>query len=252
MRTRAALAAAVVILWSLSLGSVQSSLAKGKAPTLHLAGAAGFRIAVSGDGWAPRSRVAFSVRAGPWVEGMALQTTAAGTFRIGIRNTELCGGSSFRARDLRGHSAVVYGPALKCPAPFSPPKPVVTVLLGTRLRIETKHSANRARGTVQEIRLLAPGARTETLHLGDALYLWEPGTVRPAFRASANSRYLELIGQGRTPPRACPQVDCEEGYYWEWIAVTTGTTFIDLSPACRESRPACAIPDFAIRVQILG
>jgi hypothetical protein len=90
-----------------------------------------------------------------------------------------------------------------------------------------------------------------TLHVGDELTIWEAGTVRPAFRPQADPAYLALTGQGTTPPRACPQPDCDAGFYWGYVAIRAGQTLVDMSPGCREVTPPCMAPDFAITVKIL-
>jgi hypothetical protein len=88
------------------------------------------------------------------------------------------------------------------------------------------------------------------MKLGDRLYLWEAGTTTPLYTPHTDSTYLTLLEQYRTLPRACPQVDCAEGFAWIWVAIRTGTTIIDLSPACRQSQPPCALPDFGVTVHI--
>jgi hypothetical protein len=88
------------------------------------------------------------------------------------------------------------------------------------------------------------------IRLGDAIYLWEPGTKRPAFIPTAPTRFFAIIGEGKTLPRKCSQIECSAGFFWEWVGVHTGKTEIGMNPKCRYSKPECAIASYAIPVRI--
>lgn len=212
--------------------------AAGSPPDIRLVAAAGHRIAVHGTGWPARGRLILSVRYGGESEGLQLRTTPRGAFTVAVDSIDLCGGVTFIARDLAGHRATVQGPPLKCVSRINPPRPVFTVLLGTKLQ---PHEV-RVRGIT--------GPHNVTLHVGDALYLWIGGTTTPTFMPKAKARYLFPLSMGTTPPRACAQVDCEARFFWRWIALRPGETGIDLSPACRQTTPPCEIPDLLLRVRI--
>jgi hypothetical protein len=103
----------------------------------------------------------------------------------------------------------------------------------------------------QVARIYGIQPRSVTLQDGDELFIWEAGTVRPAFQPHADPAYLAVVGQGTTPPRACPQPGCDAGFYWDYVALRPGTTLVDMSPGCRELTPPCAAPDFALTVKIV-
>jgi hypothetical protein len=100
---------------------------------------------------------------------------------------------------------------------------------------------------------------TVTVHIGQVLYLWEPGVTAPTFQAqvvggtgtATASSPLVLIDAGQTAPKDCAQVDCAAGFYWRWLAVRTGDTGIVLSAACRMAKPPCMLPDFVIAVHVV-
>jgi hypothetical protein len=85
------------------------------------------------------------------------------------------------------------------------------------------------------------------IKMADALYLWEAGTSTPTYQPSAPQAYFQLIGQGITPPRACPQVECAAGHFWEWVGMKIGRTAIVMNPSCF---PKCEMPSALIEVRI--
>jgi hypothetical protein len=233
-------AAAVALLSLLSgaaaVKSVRAQAAIG--PSLQFTQVANYPLAVEGQGWQPNSRVIFWIRAANIVEGRELTTTGSGTFLIGITGLNMCAGPLFQARDFASGRAKLRGPALGCAVPLNIPLPKLRILLG---RPASTHL----------FKIYGHQTSSIAMRLGDQLYLWEPGTDAPSFYPTANARYLVLIRAGKTPPRACPQVDCDSGYYWQFVGVRAGSTSIDMAAACRLSTPPCELPDFAIAVRIL-
>jgi hypothetical protein len=208
-------------------------------PALHFTKAAGFQLGVSGQGWPHRGRLNLVVRSGASAAGLRFRSTSAGTFLLGINSVDVCSGVRFDVYTRSGRHAQIQTPQRGCPSVGDPSVPVVTVLQGTVLR-------------PSEARLLALQTPAGPFHLrvGQTLYFWLPGTLRPAFVPKTNPAYLVLVTQGTTAARACAQPDCSAGFFWRWLAVQSGTTAIDLSPACRQSKPQCEIADRLIEVTI--
>jgi len=99
------------------------------------------------------------------------------------------------------------------------------------------------RGPVQ----LAPGSQ---------LYLWEPGVDRAAFVPGADASFLLLVKHGQTQAQDCSGMpsptpaDCQAGFYWVWMAIKPGRTFVDLTPACRQVHQLCTVTDVSFEVRI--
>jgi hypothetical protein len=197
-----------------------------------------FKIGTLGNGWKAGKPVVVSLHAGPWVVGVEVRPTRAGSFRVAARGVDLCGGVWFQAVDTAGHSKIARGPALACPSPQQPSKPTLKVIGGKQVRST-------------QYRILTPMPPTSvTMHVGDQLYLWEPGSTVPAFTPGVDRDYLALLASGKTPPQTCAAVNCAEGFEWTWIALRAGDTILDLSPACRLSTPPCGRPDLGIGIHI--
>jgi hypothetical protein len=92
-----------------------------------------------------------------------------------------------------------------------------------------------------------PRGQTVVIRLADAIYLWEAGTTGPGFIPAAPAAYFELLARGRTPPRACPEVECAAGFFWEWAGMKVGHTGIAMNPHCY---PKCEIASYLIPVKI--
>lgn len=209
-------------------------------PALRIVQVTGYTIAVEGVGWPHRARISIALHQGAFVRGLELKANRRGSFRVGVTNVNLCSGVIFEAHDLKGHAETARGPALACPIPLNPPVPILKVLRG-------------ASTLPDESRLVAvsrPG--TTTLRVGDELYLWQPGTRNPLYTPSVDASFLTLIDYGPTPARACIQTACGQGYFWTWIAIHPGDTFLTLSPACRQSKPQCEVPSFEYMVHIVA
>jgi hypothetical protein len=230
--------AALVILFAGLVASGGRAQASGTAPTMRFVSTTGYPLTVRGEGWAPHVRVIFWVHAGTMSEGVEVKTTGAGAFAVGITGLSMCARPVFKARDFATGHAKLLGPPLGCHAPAVVPVPQLQILKG-----------KPASRTVVKVYGLQP--RSVTMHVGDQLYIWESGSGAASFTPHADSSYLVLFRMGETPPRMCPQVDCAEGFYWQYTAIKAGTTLVDLSARCRSSTPPCEIPDFALDVIIL-
>ncbi len=207
--------------------------------SLSLVSLAGKGVGVHGAGWG-HGRVVLSLQTGPWVLAVSLRPTATGTFTVTAPGVNLCAGVVLVAHDTHGHGKKVHGPPLGCASPADYPRPRLQVTLGKRVASPT-------------VRILDAHPASITLHVGDVLYLWEPGTTAPFFspRESGTPGVLQLIAQGQTTAKPCAEAECAAGFYWKWLAVKTGDSGIELSAACRQSKPPCMLPDFVIRVQVV-
>jgi hypothetical protein len=209
-------------------------------PSLRLIGIPGYRLGVSGQGWPHRGRLSVVARSGTQAVGVQFRATRAGTFSLGVNSVDVCSGVGFDVYTRSGRHVHLASRPLACPAVLETPVPTVTVLQGSTLP-----SADVKMGTLQAL------DNPFVLRVGQILYFWEPGTQHPAFLPQTNPAYLMLVEQGTTAARACAQPDCAAGFYWRWRAVQPGNTGIDLSPACRQTKPQCEIPDRLVEVTIL-
>jgi hypothetical protein len=223
----------------ISTGSVNAASSAALTPSLRLVSEPSYRISVHGRHWRPLSEVAFSVTQGSTVTGLALRATSIGTFIVGIKNINLCAGEVFNAWDLGGDHASIHGPALPCPVPLRLPKPELTVLKGEAIPLAPVH-------------VDGPTGKTVQINIGNAIYVWQPGTKHPAYFPSVPSTYFALIGAGTTPPRACPEVECSQGFYWEWVGIHAGNSVVSMTPWCRRQKPVCEIASWVISVRILA
>jgi hypothetical protein len=208
-------------------------------PSLRFVSAAGFPLAIAGRGWVGASRVVFSVQEIAVAAGLQVRITRKGTFLVGLTGVSLCDRPVFLARDFSTRQAKLTGPPLGCASRANPPVPQLQLLKGKLAR----H---------QIVRIYGVQPHSVTVHVGAEVYVWESGATRPAFVPKADPTFLWLLGEGTTPPRACPQVGCDAGFYWDYVALQAGKTLIDMSPWCREAQPPCEMPDFAIAVKILS
>ena len=88
-------------------------------------------------------------------------------------------------------------------------------------------------------------AQPYQIHVGEYLtVLVANSSGTPAYDAKADATYLQLIGSGPTGSAAV------QAYYYTWKAIATGSTIVTLDPSCLKH--GCAIPSFAVRVQILA
>jgi hypothetical protein len=207
--------------------------------TLRVVTIPGKGVGVAGTGWG-QGRVVVSLQTGPWVLAVSVQPNARGRFSIAAIGANLCARVLFRAFDAHRHGKSAKGPPLGCASPADYPRPHLVVVSGRRV-------------APPSVRVVGTHPASVTLHVGDVLYLWEPGTTTAFFspQLADSLGILQLIAQGQTPAKTCAEADCAAGFYWKWLAVGTGETSITLSAACREAKPPCMVPDFLIRIHIL-
>jgi hypothetical protein len=205
------------------------------APKLQFVTVPGYTVAIRGTGWRPDRRVAVSLAEWYPVVGLELRTTNAGGFVVGVKSIDLCNGDLFAASDFAGHEAHLAGPGRGCPINPLAPIPTLTVVTGKSL-VAVVHHVD-----------VPPYKHSVVMRVAQALYLREAGTSRPGFIPSAPAPFFFLLARGRTPPRACPEVECASGFLWEWVGMKTGKTGIGMNPACR---PQCEIASFLIPVTI--
>jgi hypothetical protein len=217
----------------MALGTSTRSViaAQTAAPALRFVTTPGYATSVAGTGWLPRSLVVFNVRAQTMAVGIALRANGHGSFKVGLNGLTMCAEPVFLARDLRGKSAKLRGPGLGCPLPKVVATPQLRVLSGRLVRPRVI--------TLRELR-----PQSVNVPLGDELLIAEPGQGM-AFIPKANVRYLVPLQLSPEPSSAL------SGNSRAFLAVHEGHTTLDMSPACRQSTPACEIADFLIRVNIL-
>lgn len=218
-----------------SLVALSGTHAKTPKPHLVVGKAHGYSFTVKGTGWSAKQTVVFAVSQGGVSSGVEVRTTARGTFAVGILGMVRCAGVSYSAVDL--HSRHAQGnlgtTARACLALRPVAQPVVRVLHGATI-------------TPASVTVSSLTPSTVRLHLGEELIIDES---RTAYTPMADSAYLMLV----QAPLACVQ-DCNAGGsngIWTFVAIRTGQTGIDLSPACRKLTPPCMMPDAGIRVTIV-
>jgi hypothetical protein len=195
-----------------------------------------------GRHWRPASRITVSVRYFGITDKKTIRARAQGTFEVKVDGVQWCSGLTVRARDRRGHEAVIH--ALNPSRPCTPPPPGSPVVL----RVLPVHQMPSHVLTLDTRR---PEAHY-SMHLGDVLYLYTPGTTVASFLPTVDAAYLFTVEQGTIPP--CPPgAACRfpQGFFWRFQADRTGATTIDLSPACRRANPPCGAPDRIISIDIL-
>ena len=199
-------------------------------PMLQFVTVQGFALSVRGTGWLPRSEVLFSVRVQNISTGIAIRATARGTFVVGVTNVTPCAGPRAIARDLSGRSVRLRSPGLGCPIPLHVNTPVLHAVSGKVLAPRT---------------IIVAAARPASVNvpLGDELEI-TGRSGNATYLPTVDPRYLATIvpPDGVVPARPTT---------WTFLAVRPGRTIVELSPACRQATPACAIPDFALRITIL-
>lgn len=225
---------AMILLSAVPVNAARSNTA----PRLRIVHKSGFKISIKGSGWASKSRVTFSVNQGLGVEGLELLTSSSGTFIVGIRHIDLCHHSAFTSRDLTGHTATLHVSTRACATRSPEPVPELKVLKGSCVGMSVTHVDGPAHPAV-------------VINLGNAIYIWQPGAKHPAYLPAAPFKYFDLLDRGTTQQRACPETECAAGFYWEWAALTSGTTGITMTPWCARKKPACLTPTYVIRVRIV-
>lgn len=225
-----ALAAVFAGLWT-----IPARAANVPAPTLRIVTVRGYQVGIAGT-FQPGVPVAFSLQAGPWTVGREIVPASHGRFLVGIRHLNPCTNPVARATDIHLHVAELRFPAVECLTRPDPSRPVLTVLRG-----------RNSPGRLVVVRGIQP--RSVSLRLGDRLQFREGGISAPAFTPSADATHLAPLSVTREG--ACATWDtCTSGFIYTFVAVHTGETNVDMSAACRQARPPCMMPDFAIHVSI--
>lgn len=196
-------------------------------PALEFTSAPGHMMAASGMNWG--GHLVVTARIGSAAGSVVLDSLTGGAFTVGIDFTVACGGLTVEARDFRGDDITIHHMGPMCPNRFGDPPPTVVILQG---KARTQH--------VTSLRHAA-GPRALSLRLGDALVITEPGGAAPAFSPTVDSRYFILVSQSMTGTGDSR---------WKWVAVKTGRTALSLSPACRQTRPACQLAEPLIDITI--
>src|SRR5579864_1762991 len=96
-----ALLAAAATLPAAGAHAASPSLAYGRAP--------GYQITVSASGWSPAATVTFSLLKGGIVQSIDLHPASDGSFAVGLNHVNICGLTSYSARDSSGATAVLHG-----------------------------------------------------------------------------------------------------------------------------------------------
>ncbi len=226
--------------------SVQTAHGQSTAPAIHpslrSATSTDSSPRVEGKGWVPLSRVSVSVRYFTLASTRTLQTTASGTFGLELQGGDWCRGLVVVARDTFGHRVTLRGPL-----PLSgctPPESGARLVL----RVLTPQQMEARQITVDTTK----GLNGQTMHVGDVLYLYVSGTAQPSETAVFDPSHFRLIEQGQVP--VCPPAtSCRfpPGFFWRAVATAAGNGFVALSAACRQSKPACMVPDRVLQVTIL-
>lgn len=190
------------------------------APLLRLVPAQGYQLAVAGKNWNPRSRVTLALAQGDRVAGLEVRASGDGTFEVGVKHIDLCGGEAITVRDFFDHEVTVHGPRLMCPTRSNPPVPVLTILRGSTPDMAVVPLMGKTTHT------------TTTIKQGDVVYFWSPGSKHPAMTPRAPHYYFSLITRGQRPSPACTTVKCRPGFIWEWVGMKAGDTGVTLGPWC--------------------
>jgi hypothetical protein len=190
----------------------------------------------------PFSRVTVSVRFHGLKATSHVHVTRTGTFGVGIQGVHWCQNLTVAARDTAGHHVVLHGtiPISACAPPGAGTKVLLHFL--TPKQMQAKQI------TVDTTKAIESTA----MHVGDVLYVYAAGTSQPSVTLSPDEAHFRLIEQGKIPD-CPPTASCPfpPGFFWRLVATQPGDAIVALSPACRQSKPPCMLPDRAVRVTIL-
>ena len=202
-------------------------------PTLQFLSQPGYSQGIGGDGWPAAAALTVTVTQGSTVSGLELNVTPFGSFTVGVRTIKVCLGETYAVRDFQGDRLTITG-SKSCKATKTPPVPSLIVTGGNQIGFQVTHIDVR------------PTKRV-SIKLGNAVLVWEPGTGQGAYRPSAPSAYLELIGRGKTTKQSCSQPECAAGLFWEWAGMKLGKTAITMNPSCL---PKCKIASYAVPLAV--
>jgi hypothetical protein len=204
------------------------------APSVEFTVVQEYRLSVFGSHWLPGRKVTFTLTQPALSQGLELRVNKEGNFLVGINNVDVCAGETANVRDFYGHRASAKGPGLECPPRQPPPVPVLTVLAGDPEKIDVTHID------------LFHGRQSADIILGHALYLWEEQGSGTTWLPNVDTTYLQLIASGQTPPRMCPEIECGQGLFWEYVGMKVGRTAVTLvcggGQVCPQNDLALSIP----------
>lgn len=197
---------------------VGSGGAYAAAPTIQAVSVDGYQLAVQGSNWGSSVRVVFTLALGANTYGVELRTTKEGTFEVGAKKLNLCHGSRYWSRDFVGNEA--DGP-IGDPVCGSKPKTSrLVVLSGKAVTVKVTTVTRVAHRS------------TTVIRRGNAVYLWERGATSPKFMPTVPEKYFDIIGAGQAARPGCRTSKCAQGFWWEWIGMKPGRTYIALTPWC--------------------
>ncbi len=197
---------------------------------------------VIGKGWVPLARVSVTVRFYGLHATRHLRASRTGAFGIGLEGVHWCRNLTVVSTDTVGHRIVLHGsiPPSSCPPPSAGTKLVLHVLTAKQMQArQITVDATKPNLSV-------------TMHVGDVLYVFDPGAGQPSVTLTPDESHFRLIEQGKLPD-CLPTASCPfpPGNYWRLVAIAPGDAIVTLSAACRQSKPPCMLPDRALRVTIL-
>lgn len=235
---------AIVMVFALFAGLPGASQARGAQqtrPSLRFVAQAGYRIALAGKGWSPVARVTVTARAGGGIRSIQLRPTSRGRFVVGITTIDLCGGSDYTARDLRGDLVTLRGPALECPNRLPEPVPTLMVLKG---RVLHPHMVSLVENALQG---------PLTMRVGQLLNVYVSSSMNASAPGSIHLDGTHWLQTASTTGMICPPgAMCapQARPFMQWEAVRAGKAMIRITPACRQTVPQCALPDVIVDVSI--
>ena len=197
---------------------------------------------VVGTRWPSSTRIALTVSFHRRTAHTHLHSTRAGRFGVEIRGVSWCAGLRLAARDAAGHRAELRATSTSssCSRPTGDMAIVVHVL--------TVHQMQAKQINLDVSQPVPPRA----VHVGDVLYLYQPGDGDPRLLLLPDQEHFRLIDHGAIGP--CPAAaNCPPppGSFWTLAVVQAGDAIVTVSHACRQSTPPCMLPDRAIRIAIL-
>jgi hypothetical protein len=165
-----------------------------------------------------------------------LSPSTSGLIEVGFGAVP-CGGVRVVARDSLGHRA-----SLSFSAACAHPGSAFRYLRLIKGRFLTAG---------QRRYLDHPDAPTSiSLHLGDRLFLWEPGTAPPLFTPSGGVPNIMLLSRVPYGPWiGCPVQGCPAATTSAYVALIPGEAVIHMTPGCTEG-PGCASSPFDIKVHV--
>ena len=206
----------LLVLAILAVGLLTAARGTGT-PSATWTSAPGYTLAFSGSGWPANDLVVFHLSQSTVISGLELRATASGSFEVGINNFSCSGGGVGRLQDLQGNRVTL--PILDPCGSGPVSTPTYSALVGRYVKEKVTRLAGMGAG------------KTVSIGLGDALYLWEAGKKHASVLPSAPAGHFFQIGYGYAARPGCHGQSCEQGFFWEWVGITSGPD-ITLRPWC--------------------